>query len=164
MNELTLKFEEKIPQGIVTDILIRALNLYEFFNEHKWQGEDCQEEKDFDLVMASLYDIALNDDLYVERETLNSSLKLKEPIYHDPNNNDEDFMNWLIEKGHIKFNDDGSVDLPEPSEEFKKQREDSKKKYEKTKELFFNLIDENFDDEQKHWIGIREVADEVEAL
>jgi hypothetical protein len=156
MNELTLKFEEKIPQNVVAKLLINALNLYEFFNEHKWQEEDCQEGKDFDLVMSSLYDISWNDSLFAERETLNSSLKLKEPIYHDPNNSDEDFMNWLIEKGHMKFNDDGTVVLPEPSEEFKKQREDSKKKYKQTKELFFNLIEENFDEEQKLWIGIRD--------
>lgn len=58
--------------------------------------------------------------------------------------------------GHVKFNDNGTVDLlVEPSEEVIKERENIQKKYEDTQELMRRYFDANLDEQQRHWMRIK---------
>lgn len=155
MNELTLKFEDPIAKGVVLNLLNRALAMYEFMNDSKMSEMELDE---LSIVQSSVYHCMHEDPTYDIANILNDTLDLKEPVYKEENDIDddeEDFMSWLIENGHLKFNDDGTVTLPPPSEEFKKRQEEMRKKYELTQELIHNYVNEHFDEEQRHWMGIK---------
>lgn len=150
IEELTLKFQAPIRSTIVLDLLNRALAMYEFMNDSKLNETELHE---LGIVQSSVYDCMNNDPTYDIVNSLNQSLDLEEPVYQEES--DQDFMSWLIENGHIEFNDDGTVTLPPPSEEFKQKQREMRKKYEMTQELIRDYVNQHFDEEQRHWIGIK---------
>lgn len=152
MTEITLKIKDDTTFHCAVEVLRKVMNLYEFLHEMRWE-EDQPEMIDFYNVYESIHELTFTDE-YTNPLFLNERLELSEPVYPENKIDDQDFMNWLVEKGHIKFNDDGTVTMPEPSEEFKKNREEFALKYEKTQDLLNDFINKNFDEEELEIIGI----------
>ena len=154
IEELTLKFEAPITKAVVLNLLNRALGMYEFMNDSKLNETELHE---LTIVQNSAYDCMNQDPTYDITNMLNHSLSLEEPVYKKESDDidEQDFMSWLIENGHIKLNDDGTFTLPPPSEEFKQQQEEMRKKYELTQKSIYNYVHEHFDEEQRLWIGIK---------
>jgi hypothetical protein len=152
MTEITLKIKDETTFHCAVEVLRKAMNLYEFFHEMRWE-EDQPEMIDFYNVFESFHELMFTDE-YNAPIYLNERFELTEPVYPEDKIDEQDFMNWLIENGHLKFNDDGTVDLPEPDEEFKQQRKLFSLKYEKTQDQLNDFINSNFDEEQFRMIGI----------
>jgi hypothetical protein len=152
MTEITLKIKDETTFHCAVEVLRKATNLYEFFHETRW-NENNPEMMDFYNVCEAIQELMFTDE-YNNPIFLNERLELTEPVYPEDKIDDQDFMNWLIENDHIKFNDDGTVELPGPSEEFKEERKKFIVKYEKTQNELNKFIDSNFDEEQLKMIGI----------
>lgn len=154
IDELTLKFDRPVSKTIVLDVIKNALAMYEFFNGNTLNEIEYE---DLMIVQESIFECMFDDPTYHMSQILNETLSLEEPVYKNEEEiDDQDFMNWLIENGHVQFNDqEGTVTLPPPSEEFIKGREDYRKKYENTQELVYQYINQNFDEEQRHWMRIK---------
>lgn len=154
IDEINLKFETSIPKAVVTRLISDALSMYEFVNAQKLTDIEYDE---LVVIQNSVHEYMFNDQSFIDTMVLNERLDLKEPVYKDEEDiDDEDFMNWMVENGHVKFNDNGTVDLlVEPSEEVIKERENIQKKYEDTQELMRRYFDANLDEQQRHWMRIK---------
>jgi hypothetical protein len=149
-TKITLEIDN-VPKGVVFQILIRALDLYEFHHQEEMRETDGEEWVAIsDSIMTCYHDWYFNSGVMYAEDSMH-------PPSTDPefdNVDSEDLMTWLIDSGALKFNEDGSPDFmsmrsPELIIEQEKKAKENELIYNSGKEKYNKFLKSLTQEERK---------------
>jgi hypothetical protein len=149
-TKITLEID-KVPEGVVIKILSRALELYHFHYEEE-MGESDGEE--YVAISDSIFSCYI--DWYAKSGVMYAEDSMHPPST-DPEYDDidsEHLMTWLVDKGALKFNEDGSPDFmgmrsPELIIEQEKKAKENELLYNSGKEKYNKFLKSLTQEERK---------------
>jgi hypothetical protein len=151
-TKITLEINN-VPEGVAIKILSRALELYHFHYEEEMSESDGEE---YVAISDSIFNCYT--DWYIKSGVMNVEDSMHPPSTDSDSEYDDidsdHLMNWLIDSGALKFNEDGSPDFmgmrsPELVIEQEKRAKENELLYNSGKEKYNKFLKSLTQEERK---------------